>query len=111
MAVKVAEHIPVTPETGSFTRRAPVQPWPRVVFFLLFENVEIDWERQYNDSVPVTVSLLSGWGDRGLAKPCAVTSLFYREQDRILVKKREKWRFIKDESVLINVIRSVLCLE
>jgi hypothetical protein len=111
MTVKVAAHIPVTPETGSFARRATVQPRPRVVFFLLFEDVEIDRERQYNDSVPVTVSLLSGWGDRGPAKPCAVTSFSYREQDRIVVKKREKRRSIKDESVLINVIRSFLCLE
>jgi hypothetical protein len=53
MAVKVTEHIPVTPETGSFTRRATVQSWPWVAFSLLFEDVEINRERQYNDSVPV----------------------------------------------------------
>jgi hypothetical protein len=72
MAVKVAEHISMAPETGSFTRRTAVQPRPWVVFFLLCEDVEIDRERQYNDSVPgVGIG-----GDRRAAKPCAVTSLF-----------------------------------
>jgi hypothetical protein len=53
MAVKVAEHIPVTPETGPSARRATVQPRPWVAFLLFLEDVEIDRKREYNDTVPV----------------------------------------------------------
>ena len=62
----------MTPETGSFTRRTTEQTWPWVLFFLLFEDVEIDRERQYNSSVPV----VGIGGDRRATKPVSVTSLF-----------------------------------
>jgi hypothetical protein len=53
MAVKVAENIAVAPETRAFAGGASSKMRPWIAFFLLFEQVEIDRKREYNDTVPV----------------------------------------------------------
>jgi hypothetical protein len=53
MAVEVAEHISVAPETRAFACGASSEMRPWIAFFLFFEKVEIDRKREYNDTVPV----------------------------------------------------------
>jgi hypothetical protein len=53
MAVEVAAHIPVAPETRAFTCGASSEMRPWIAFFLFFKEVEINREREYYNIVPV----------------------------------------------------------
>ena len=78
MAIKIPQHIPMSPNPCPLAGGTSKQPWPRIVFLFFFEFVEIYRYINY-DGINPSYWI---WGNRLFSDKLGRLPLFYRYNDQ-----------------------------